>query len=333
MSEMRLSRKEDLSLMMYIKNVALASFIERETNIDLLYVPDISVEAGVTPSLVYEASTTMLPSPTERGRGWVYFDDEPFNPFGKGPYCPPEDPTASGVYVDGTRPDGVTVSGAVPEQSSRVTVYPLIDEDVVDYDNPIDPSEYMIDYLDGRIVTSGTVTPGAVDYDWHYVSVVDEWAAIEASDPPVVVIDLVETEKAGYQLGAGKRVKRKVDLHIFASDTAERNDLTETLYDALYLRSCPLYDFPTGSVLDYDGTWHGRRDDPNKLTSLFDRRVALDPNTGEPVILGNLEFEKVVARNINLPLLISRGRNEVMLSDLNAYRAKISFELISYTRT
>jgi len=310
MSEMRMSRKEDLSLMLYIKNVALASFIEREWNIDLLYVPEISVTAGVTPSLVYEASTNMLPLPTERGRGWVYFDGTEFT---NSPNC--------GTYLtaSGTRPDGVHIDDGIPEQEGRVVVYSGTGE-------IISPNEYMIDYIDGRIVTSGTVTPAAADYDWHYVSIVDEWAAIEASDPPVVVIDLMETEKGGYQLGGGKRIKRKVDLHVFATNTAERNDLAETLYDALYLKSCPLYDFPTGSVLDYDGTWYGRRDDPNKLTSLFDRRVV-------DSVIGNLEFDKVVARNINLPLLISRGRSEVMLSDLNAYRAKVSFELISYTRT
>lgn len=288
-SEMKKLRKEDLSLYYYIKDVALVDFIEHEETIALSYMSELSCD---NESYVYEALTNMLPKPTERGRGWVYFDDD-------------FDMTLCSTVTSGT-----------PEQSRRITVYDTLGSGISD-------QEYIVDYIDGRIVTSGTVTPAYISYYWNYVSVVDEWAAIEAADPPVIVIDMMGTDKTGYQLGGGKRIARKVDIHIFASSTAERNDLTEVLYDALYLKSTPLYEFPEGTVLDYDGTWYGRRYNMTKEDTLFDRTRMEGVN--------NLAFEDVVARHISLPILMTRNRDEIMLSDLNAYRAKISFNLISYT--
>lgn len=324
-------RKEDLSLYYYIKDTVLSDFIETDEMVELSLVEALSTvfndDDPTTNSYVYETLTQMVPDPTERGRGWVYFDD----------------PTASGVdemyedyyetinysdicdsiayiTISGTNAAGTIVDGT-PEQSTRVKVY---DSDGV----RISDSEYIIDYLDGRIVTSGTCSPAYVTYDWNYVSVVDEWAVVEAANPPVVVIDMQGTDKDGYQLGGGKKTIRKVEIHIFASNTAERNDLVEKIYDGLYNKSCPVYDFPLGGVLDYDGTWFGRKENMNKLTSLFDRTTL--HSTTE--LHGNIHFDKVTARHVNLPLLMTRSRNEVMLSDLNAYRSKISFDLVSYTR-
>lgn len=311
--EMKSFRKEDLSLYYYIKELVLIDFVEKDELAALSYVPELSTHDNDTDpstnSFVYETITDMLPNPTARGRGWRYFDISTeldgitnlCNPF---------------VLVSGTNINGESIMG-IPEQSNMVSVY---DE----YYNLIDQSQYIIDYIDGRIITSGTCNPRYVTYNWNYVSVVDEWSAIEAADPPVVVIDLQGLDKEGYQLGAGKKVIRKCEIHVFASNTAERNDLVETLYDGLYLRSCPMYDFPYGGVLDYDGTWLGRKENNNKLTSLFDRTTVSS-------VIGNLEFHKVSARHVNLPLLMTRNINEVMLSDLNAYRSKITFDLVSYT--
>ena len=185
------------------------------------------------------------------------------------------------------------------------------------------------DYIDGRIVSTRELASPYVTYAWNYVSVVDEWAAVEASNPPVVVIDVSGTDKSGYQLGGGKKVLRKVDLHIFGSNTAERNDLAETLYDGFYNRSCPIHDFTTGSVLDHDGTFYGRRNltdrvsNPiNKLTYLFDRNLLSN--------ISKLQFDSVTSRHVNLPLVMTRGGDEIMLSDLNAYRSKVSFDMLSY---
>jgi len=306
--EMRNLRKEDLSLHHYLKNVVLADFVEKEEYIPLEFISSASCyEVGY----VYSTLTKMVPSPSERGRGWVYFD----TCSGTTTICNMD---VNGNNLESTYP---TASG-IKEQSTKVIVY--------DADGfVIDENEYMVDYIDGRIVTSGTVTPASVDYYFHYISLVDEWAAIQAAEPPVVVIDVMGTDKGGYQLGGGKRVVRKVDIHVFASDTAERNDIVETIYDGLYLKSCPLYDFPKGSVLEYDGTWFGRKENMNKLETLFDTSYV----TG---YLGNrctLQFENVTTRHISLPLIMTQSRDEVMLSDLNAYRSKISFDIVSYTKS
>ena len=307
---MKQIRKEDLSLFYYLKDVVLTDFIEVEEEVPLSYMSEISsdpTDPSCEKSLVYEALTTMLPKPTERGRGWIYFDgDCGFRSY----LC------------------SATVSGGgIPEQIDRVTVFSCTPSGVNTTLTPIPYTEYMVDYLDGRIVTSGTCEPKFVTYSWNYVSLVDEWAAVQAADPPVVVIDMHGTDKAGYQLGAGKKITRKVDIHIFATDPAERNDLVETLYDGLYNRSAPLYDFPEGTVLDYDGTWYGRKENPDRT----DPDTYFDVTTVSGVI-GNLLFDNVTARHVNLPLLMTRNRNEIMLSDLNAYRSKISFDLVSYTQ-
>lgn len=303
--EMRSLRKEDLSLYYYIKDTVLIDFVEKEELADLALMPEM---CGIN-SFVYECSSSLEPSPTERGRGWRYFDP----PTG-GTNCEPF-PTFSGLNGDGDTAVGT------PEQSEQVAVFETTSSGL----GLVSPSEYMIDYIDGRIVAARKLNSPKVTYHWNFVSVVDEWAAIEASDPPVIVIDVNGTDKTGYQLGGGKKATRKVDIHIFATDPANRNDIVETLYDGLYLKSCPLYNFTTGTVLDYDGTFYGRRNatvPENKLTYLFDRGLT----TG----ISKLFFDSVVARHVNLPLVMSRGRDEIMLSDLNAYRSKISFDLYSY---
>ena len=307
--EMKHLRKEDLSLYYYIREVVLCDFIETEENVPLEFSEELSSWNTTTnsyDSYVYIALTDMVPSPIERGRGWVYLDAVE----GLNNRCEPFS------TVSGYRADGEQINGT-PEQSNRITVYDTLGSGISD-------QEYIIDYLDGRVITSGTVQPVAVDYDWHYISLVDEWAAIEAADPPVIVIDIHGTDKGGYQLGGGKKVTRKVDIHVFASNTAERNDIAETIYDGLYLRSYILFDFPLGTILDYDGTWYGRKENINKLTTLFDR-------SGVSGYVGYMQFENVTSRHVSLPLIMSRARDEVMLSDLNAYRSKITFDLITYT--
>lgn len=307
---MSILRKEDLSLYLYIKDVVLRNFQETIEHADLTLMPELCD----SDSFVYEyVSDGLEPSPTERGRGWVYFD----SPDGGLP-CEPYT-TVSGLNGDGDPAFGT------PEQSNKVILYETTSSGLQE----VSWKEYMIDYVDGRIIINRPLTTPKITYTWNYVSVVDEWAAVEAADPPVVVLDISGTDKVGYQLGGGKKSTRKVDIHIFASDPAERNDLSEALYDGLYNRSCAIYDFYTGSVLDYDGTFYGRRDlldrDPNpanKLTYLFDRRVVSG--------VSSLFFDAVTSRHVNLPLIMTTGRDEILLSDLNAYRAKVSFDMFYY---
>lgn len=308
--EMKNLRKEDLSLYYYLKNNVLIDFIEKEDYIPMEFISSASCyEVGY----VYSALTEMVPSPADRGRGWVYFDT-----------CSGTTTICNLSYLGG---EILPTSSGIKEQSNRIVVY---DE----YGDVVDENDYMVDYIDGRIVTSGTnsfgveFTPTRIDYYFHYISLVDEWAAIEAADPPVVVIDVMGTDKGGYQLGGGKRVVRKVDIHVFASDTAERNDIVETIYDGLYLKSCPLYDYEDGSVLEYDGTWYGRKENMNKLETLFNPGY-VDGYAGDRC---TLQFENVTSRHVSLPLIMTQSRDEVMLSDLNAYRSKISFDMVSYTK-
>ncbi len=316
-------RKEDLSLYRYIKDTVLRDFIEKEEMVPLQLLTELSCNG----SYVYQAQSVLEPSPIDRGRGWVFFDCPEYDADGDCIYST-DNCISEFVSVDGNYYLDPTISGVdssctgTPEQSNRVVIY---DEEFA----TISGVNYLVDYTDGRIIMdTDEVVPKYVDYYWNYVSVVDEWASIEASDPPVVVIDTSGTDKEGYQLGGGKKVKRKVEIHVFAGNTSERNDIIETIHDGLYNKSAPVYNFATGDVLDYDGTFYGRKYTSNKLTSLFNRTSLND--LGQ--LHGGMAFNKVSSRHVNLPLLMSRDRGEVMLSDLNAYRSRISFEIETYTR-
>lgn len=293
MSYMTTLRKVDLSIFHHIKDLILKPFIEHEEYVPLNYEESLSTDT----TFIYAPDFSyMIPNPVALGRGWVYFDDD-----------------FESTLLSGT-----------PEQDNRVHLY---------YEDPIDPSgfstiagtEYMVDYVNGRIVTSGTCAPTHVSYYWNYISVVDEWRNVATAGAPAVVVDLYETSKHGFQLGGGNKPIRKVNLHVFATSAAERNDMVEVIYDGLFRKSCPIYEFPHGTVLDYDGTFYDRRNNPNKLTSLFDRSVV--PG------MTYLQFEDVKARNVSLPAMNTGYYgvgDQTSLDGLNAYRARISFDMVSY---
>lgn len=310
MPEMSVLRKTDLSLYLYLKDIVLRDFTEVVDYVSLELMAELSDED----SFIYEVPNSTVPSPTDQGRGWVYFD------------------TVSGTnsYTQFTSVSGLNGDGdfayGIPEQSEKVIVYETTASGTLDV---LPWTEYMIDYIDGRIVSTRRLVDPYVTYCWNYVSIIDEWPAIEASDVPVIVLDIHGTDKNGYQLGGGKKSNRKVDIHIFASDPAERNDLVEILFDGLYNKSCPLYDFVTGSILDYDGTFYGRKnlldripEPSNKLTYLFDRECVSG--------VSSLYFDNVTSRHVNLPVLMNQYGNQAVLSDLNSYRSKVSFDLFSY---
>lgn len=322
---MKQLRKEDLSLFRYIKDTVLRDFVEKEEMAPL----EILHELSCTGSYVYQvqdnyacAVTTNIDAfATDRGRGWVFFD------------CPEVDENGDCVYsIDSCVPEFVTVTGTdahgnicigTPEQTQRIILY---DDNLV----TISGVNYLVDYVDGRIIMdTSLVVPVYIDYHWNYVSVVDDWASIEAAEPPVVSISVDNTTKKGFQIGAGKHVIREAQIDIFARNQAERNDITEVIYDGLYLKSAPVYEFPTGDVLDVDGTFYGRKTTSNKLTSLFNRTTLNDIG----ILHGGMTFHKVVSKTVKTnPLLMTRSRGDAVLSDLNAYRSKISFEIHTYTR-
>lgn len=209
-------------------------------------------------------------------------------------------PTSFGrgwVYID--------AYGDTTEQVNSVIVYDALN-------NVISGSEYMVDYVDGRIITSGTVTPSTVTYNYFYISLVNEWPDVEASDVPVVVVDFVFSEKEGFQLGGGKRVPRRGHLHVFATDQGERDDLLELLYDGLYNKCCPNQNWTKGTMLDWNGTFN-----QNYTYELINYH-------------SQLMFEGVRARSLSIPLRRIPTEDMSMLSDLNRYRGRIDFEMFHW---
>jgi hypothetical protein len=223
-------------------------------------------------SAVYQINTSMNPNPFSFGRGLAYIDSYDY-------------------YT---------------EQSGSVVVYNNVG-------SIIDNVNYEIDYIDGRIIFANTsYNPSIVDYRWYYVSIVDEWEHIQSADVPVVVIDIASFNKEGFQLGGGKKIPRRVNLHIFSSSQSEREDLTEALYDGLYLKQCPLQGLSHGTMLDWDGRWN--------VNYIFS------------TISGSsyLNFDNIRARNIYPRLMMIPSSDMTQLSDLNRYRSRISFDMFHW---
>jgi len=196
--------------------------------------------------------------------------------------------------------------GDVTEQQNAVTVYDGVG-------SVISGSEYMIDYVDGRVITSGSVTPATITYNYFYVSLVNEWQDVEAADVAVVVIDLHSFEKVPFQLGGGKRVPRRGYLHIFATNQAERDDLMELLYDGINEKCASNQNWTNGSMVGWNGTWN-----EDYIYELVQYE-------------SNLHIENVRARHIVPPFSIGVPRTDyTMLSDLQRYRARIDFEMFHW---
>lgn len=310
-------RKETTSLHRYIKDTVLREFVESEQSVELEIIKDISYDN----SFVYQALVDLeFQNSSDVGRGWLFFDCTNYDSNG---YCVYSDNSCSPefVVVSGTDASGDFCYGT-PEQINRVTVY---DE----YLNTIPPENYVIDYIDCRIITSDElIVPKYVDFHWNYVSLVDEWTLVRVAKPPIVVIDINGITKEGYQLGGGSKNNPTVDLHIFAGSSSERTDLVDVIYNGLYLKSAPIYEFPTGDVLDYDGTFYGRKENSDRFTTLFSRNTLNELG----ITHGGIRFDNVTARNVRMPDMLTRDRNEIMLSGYNNFRAKISFDMISFDR-
>lgn len=212
--------------------------------------------------------------------------------------------TTTGLYrpsVDGLSPSPISVGrGWVPfdesssqivlssEQAARVTV--------------AGASTYTVNYILGGIKDPDSV-PTTVTYTYNYVSVVDGWPGSVVPDLPVVSIDVYSQKRSGLQLGPGFISRRAVDLHIFGSTAAERDDLKELLFDALYSKSTSVLDYSAGDYITptgyYDSTFSASA-------------VSVGPR---------MFFENVSERNVS---------NFVDWSDINRYRAVVSFDLVVY---
>jgi len=266
-----LAKFEDMGLQHWIKDVIIPmKWVEKVTNVPLTYSPDRER---------FEAQIVWLPNFLDEGRGWVFFNK------------------ASGDNC---------VLNSIPttEQTNRITVYN-------EGGSVIDPSHYTINYSDGAILISGSTTPDGtpttIDFTQYYVSVIDGWPGIEPPDPPIVAVDMTSFQKKPFQLGAGRVSDRRVTVHIFATSSSERDDLTEFLYDAFYNRHMPVIDYRNGEPLNYDGTFN---------TNYSGNILQLNNNDDALFYFADVKAE-----------LIS-GRPD--WSDLNRWRSKITFTMRTY---
>lgn len=267
-----LLRLEDMSLQHYIKDSILPlKWVEKVVNAPLKFNET---------KQRFETDIVWLPNFLDEGRGWVFFD-----PVG----------TTSAVLnsIPGT------------EQTTRVTVF---NENMT----IIDSSNYTINYLDGSIVVpGGKVTPQGIpttiDFTQYYVSVIDGWPGTSPPELPIVAVEIKDFKKKPFQLGGGRKSVRNVAIHVFATSSAERDDLTEFLFDSLFNRHVAAIDFRQGEPLNYDGTFN-----PTFSGSLLKLNVNDD---------ALFYFHNVTAVNIN-------ARQD--FSDINRWRSKITFTMESF---
>ena len=268
-----LVRMEDMSLQHWLKDVVIPmKWVEKVVNAPLTFN---------TEKAVYEAGIQWLPSFLDEGRGWVFFE-----------------PAGSGTCVMSDIP--------ATEQSTRVTVK---NESAA----TITPSLYTINYKEGTIALPGGATttvegvPTTVDFFQYYVASVDGWPGTAPPDPPIIAVEIKSYSKHPFQLGGGRKSVRSVAIDIFATSSAERDDITEFLYDAFYNRHMPVFDFREGEPLTYEGTfnptWSG---------------TVLTLNNNDDALF---YFRNVKAEHIT-------GRQD--WSDLNRWRSRITFQMESY---
>jgi hypothetical protein len=268
-----LARLEDMSLQHYFKEVIFPiKWVERVVNGPLTYNAD---------KARFDAEITWLPNFLDEGRGWVYFEA-----------------VTSGNPVPDSPP--------TTEQTTQVVVRNEVG-------STIDTSNYTVNYLEGAIVAVGGTTtpqgvPTTVDYSQYYVSMLDAFPGTNSPALPLVAVEMGKYNKEGFQLGGGRTSNRSIIIHIFATSSAERDDLTEWLYDSLFQRHIPVIDYRAGEPLSYDGTFNS-----NYVGNLLQLNINDD---------ALFYFDKVSAEPINI------RRNEI--DDINRWRAKITCTATSY---
>jgi hypothetical protein len=268
-----LLRMEDMSLQHWIKDVVIPlKWVEKVVNAPLVFNSEKSV---------YEAEIQWLPSFLDEGRGWVFFE-----------------PQGTETCVVSNIPS--------TEQSTRVTVYNEVG-------TAIGASLYTVNYKEGTIAipgggtTTADGTPTTIDFYQYYVSIIDGWPGTKPPELPVVAVEIKGYDKRPFQLGGGRKSVRTVAIDIFATSSAERDDLTEFLHDSIYNRHLPVFDFRDGEPLTYDGefntTWSGTL-------------LKMNNNDDALFYFRNIKVEHIT------------GRQD--WSDLNRWRSRITFEMESF---
>lgn len=164
----------------------------------------------------------------------------------------------------------------------------------------VGPTTYDINYFSGAIKNYDAI-PTSINYYWNYVALLDAWPGTDPPKLPIVTIDITGFEKKGFQLGGGVKNIRDVVFNIFATTRAERDDLSETIYDSVYNKHIPIKDFSSGGYLNYDGTYDSTT--PGNLNG------------------ATMYFYNIKHNNINV---------WSDFSDLNKYRSEIRCSYESY---
>jgi hypothetical protein len=207
---MRLTRKEDLSVYLYIKeNLVNPQYCELTTAATL-------TQDGTKWVLEYPEELTELKIVpfarngfTGAGRGIPYFD---FSDSG---------------------------SDFSTEQTTNITVY-----------NGVTPiTGYTTNYIYGYVETDQDLTGCTADYQWCLASVVDEFPHENITGTPVISIENVTGHTSPLQLGIGEIRNADWNLQIFASNKGERDDLLDIIFDGLHNKRCPIYDLSGGLPL------------------------------------------------------------------------------------
>lgn len=217
---MRLTRQEDRSLYLYIRDRVLSpeygELYEERTLIDqgdnkwnMEYEED---EAGINPFRRGDNSGL--------GRGLLYFD------------------VVNNCCQLGS------------EQAEMVTVYDPPTELVRGVD-------YQVNYLTGQVYSTMDLSSFLVDYAFSYVSVLDAWPDDDVPELPIVSIEMQRSRDLPHHLGEAEGIRdASWHIEIFATDKGERDDLMDVLFEGIAHHRCPIYTFSGGTPLTREGTFN-----------------------------------------------------------------------------
>src|SRR6188508_1377938 len=147
------------------------------------------------------------------------------------------------VLFDEATVNGRLFADTTAEQTAQVTV--------------VGPTSYEVDYVGCRILNPDA-PPTSITYKWYYVSVIQGWPGSEPPPLPIVALDIDKTDKDGFQLGGGSKDTIQGSVYVFATDEAEKKDITDVIFQAMFNRTLPIFNWHQMSYLDHDGTYAGQ---------------------------------------------------------------------------
>lgn len=177
-------------------------------------------------------------------------------------YDPSPASTGRGLVIfDDTLVNGKYIIDTTSEQTSKVSVSGA--------------TSYDIDYITGAVKNPDTA-PTDITFYWHYVSTLDAWPGTDPPALPIVSVDMRSTYSLGLQLGGGKRKQRICVLDVFATNRAERDEITDALESGLIHRTITVKDFSQGNYLNYDGTYNSSFDhSPSDTSPIYIKDISV----------------------------------------------------------